>query len=128
MSGVRVRAVLVLVATFLLGVAAGGFAMRAMSEDRFRRELHRPWPQARERFMLDAMTRHLDLTPRQQKQVAAVFERHRGERRRIMQKCGPEHEALKRTVDAEIRAVLTPQQRELHDRLHARHGPPHGPP
>lgn len=128
MSGVRVRVAVVLVATFLLGAAAGAAALHAVAEDRFRRELHRPWPQARERFMLDAMTRRLDLSDDQRARIEGIFRKHRDERRRIMEKCGPEHEALKRLVDDEIREVLTPAQRALHEKLHRRRGPPDGPP
>jgi len=124
----RVRAVLVLVATFLLGVAAGGAALRAISEDRFRRELHRPFPEAREQFMLEAMTRRLGLSDGQRGKIEAIFAKHRGERRRIMQKCAPDHEALRARVEAEIDSVLTPAQRAKHDRLRARHGRKHGEP
>lgn len=132
MSGARWKAAAVLVATFLVGGVAGGAAMRAWSDRRMGRAFRESGPEARHRFLLEAMSRRLDLSDEQQAEIERIHERHRGERDRILEKCRPAHRKLQRAVESEIRAVLTPEQRRLYRRLKRRHGkhpPPwHGPP
>lgn len=114
---------LVLVATFALGGVAGGFAMKANQHKRFGRHFRGPPSEARQRFLVEAMTRRLDLTQDQQTKVRAIFEAHRDERRAIFEQCRPAHEALRGKIDAELAEVLTPEQQTLHRELRKKRGP-----
>jgi hypothetical protein len=68
-----------------------------------------------------ALQRALDLSPAQRILVAAILERQAPERRRLMgemmQKCGDPVRAYKTQADAEIRAVLNPEQQQRFDKL-----------
>jgi len=81
------------------------------------------------------MSRELDLTAEQREKIKKIFEAHEEERRALAERCAPEQRQLIDKVDGEIRAVLTPEQREKHDRMmrdrRRRHGgppPPFPPP
>lgn len=59
----------------------------------------------------------LDLSQDQRARVDAILERRRAQTDRFWAEAGPTLEAIMDSTRAEIRAVLTPEQRELHDRL-----------
>lgn len=59
----------------------------------------------------------LDLTHDQRARIDAILERRRAQTDRFWTEAGPTLEAIMDSTRAEIRAVLTPEQRELHDRL-----------
>ena len=59
----------------------------------------------------------LDLTEDQRARIDSILERRRAQTDRFWTEAGPTLEAIMDSTRAEIRAVLTPEQRELHDRL-----------
>lgn len=59
----------------------------------------------------------LDLTQDQRARIDTILERRRAQTDRFWTEAGPTLEAITDSTRAEIRAVLTPEQRELHDRL-----------
>ena len=116
----RYKAALVLIATFVLGGIVGAFSMRAFAHQRFGRHFRGPPHEARERFRVEAMSRRLDLTSEQRSRIESVLASHRDERRRIFEKCRPEHEALRGKVEGEIREVLSAEQRQRYDEIRER--------
>ncbi|MBK7586695.1 MAG: hypothetical protein IPI67_41725 [Myxococcales bacterium] len=133
MNKQRMGAVLALVVAFGLGAVAGGFGTKSFVLHRFAERFGGPPGRARMGFRIEAMTRALDLDSAQREKVKQVFERHEDERRRAFERCEPEHRALREKIDAEIREILTPDQRIKHDALRRRfdrppgEGPPSGP-
>jgi len=109
----ELRAVAILIGVFLLGAVAGlggGVAYVRHEARGFSSE-----PGARmERARLWALSRALDLTDAQRDRIQVILERHRKEReevwRKVMTDCGEPLEKSKAALDAEIRAVLTPEQ------------------
>lgn len=128
MNKKRLGAVLALVLAFALGAVAGGFGTKSWLLHRFAQRFEGPPGRARMGFRIEAMTRALDLDARQREQVQAIFEKHEAERRRAFERCEPEHRALREKIDAEMREVLTPAQREKHEQLRRRHHPEPPPP
>ncbi|MCC6900480.1 MAG: hypothetical protein IT377_15990 [Polyangiaceae bacterium] len=126
MSKQKWGAILALVGAFALGAVAGGFGMKGLVLHRFAERMGGPPGRARMEFRVEAMARALDLSADQRARVQQIFERHEDERRRAFEKCEPEHRALREKVDAELSEVLTPAQREKHQRMQRRH-PPGGP-
>ena len=117
MNRKKVGAVFALVAAFGLGAVAGGFGMRGYIFHRFAQDLHAPPGKARMQFRMEAMARKLDLDAAQREKVQRIFEAHEDERRQVFDRCAPEHRALKSKIDAEIRALLTPEQQKKFDEL-----------
>jgi len=113
----KIGAILALVAAFALGAVAGGFGMRGYVLNGFARDLHGSPGKARMQFRLEAMARKLDLDAQQRDKIQRIFEAHEDERRQTFERCAPEHRALKSKVDAEIRAILTPEQQKKFDEL-----------
>jgi Spy/CpxP family protein refolding chaperone len=129
MSRQKLGAVLALLAAFGLGAVAGGFGTKSYLLHRFSERFGGPPGRARMGFRLEAMSRALDLDAAQRGKIRAIFDEHEDERRRVMEKCEPEHRALRDRVDAKVRDVLTAEQREKHEKLRRRFGPPpDGPP
>jgi Spy/CpxP family protein refolding chaperone len=134
---VRLKGYLALALVFVLGVVVGGAVAHAYGKrrmiDRFRAEA----PQFEQRHRERALVRKLHLDDAQAAKLHAVMERH-GERLRelgkqTLEQCGEPLRAHQEQMDAEIRALLTPQQRERFERLLQRRKergflPPPGPP
>jgi Spy/CpxP family protein refolding chaperone len=68
----------------------------------------------------------LDLTDKQEQDARAIFEKHRPELDAILRESFPRVRAVNDRIDAEIRALLTPEQQKKFDELRARR-PRHGP-
>jgi Spy/CpxP family protein refolding chaperone len=111
--------VVTLVTVFLLGGVAGAGIATAyvhrevgdfVSEPRFR-----------ERARMRGLTRLLDLSDAQRDRVRAVMQSHHRQRiaaySEMIDKCGHSMKEEKERMDAEIRAVLTPAQRDKFDAL-----------
>ncbi len=122
------RSIAVLVATFVLGGAAGAFGMQAYHRMHFAHELAGPPGRAWIHFRMEAMSRQLDLTSEQRTQIEAIFDKHEGERHRTFQHCAPSFDKLRTQIDSEIRAVLDADQQKKFDAYRAalakRHGRP----
>lgn len=124
-SSTRLRAGLLLLLTFLAGLVAG-----VLGDHLVLLHQHRMLPRQGLRFVsshiVAALTRELQLTDAQQKEVGTILERHR---QRVESMWGEVHPRMRREMDAtdhDIEAVLTPAQRprfrELSSRWHARAG------
>lgn len=59
----------------------------------------------------------VDLTEEQRARIDAIVERRREQTDRFWSEAGPELRSIMDATRAEIRAVLTPEQREAYDRL-----------
>jgi Spy/CpxP family protein refolding chaperone len=110
----------VLGGTFLLGAVAGGATSFAFAEHKHRafvtggREMF-------EQRRLAALSRELDLTEEQRARVLSTMRKHREEQRRLTRelfdRCGAPVREQKARVEAEIRAILTPDQQRRFDEL-----------
>lgn len=108
-----------LVSVFLLGGVSGAGVATAY----FQREVGDfvSEPRFREHARMRGLTRVLDLSGSQRERVKAIMESHH--RRRLaaytdmLDKCGGSIKEEKQRMDAEIRVVLTPSQRERFDAL-----------
>jgi Spy/CpxP family protein refolding chaperone len=118
----RLMTVLLLVATFVLGAAAGAGASRWLAPDctpasSDGRPPFGPWP-----------LRQLHLSPEQEAKVQDILERHRPELDAILRESFPQVRAIHEEIDREIGEVLTEAQRAELARLKARWPfPPGGP-
>ena len=123
MVSARLKGVAVLLAVFALGSAAGGGGAYAwlrgddISGSDEQRGLRNP-------RRLRALERSLDLTPTQREQVRAILAQSGDRRRQLAQemfeRCGDGLRAQHEAVSTQIRAVLTPAQRERYDVIDAR--------
>ena len=117
----KLAAILALLCAFVLGAVAGGFGMKSYVLHRFADRMGGPPGRARMGFRIEAMTRALDLDSAQREKVQRIFEAHEDERRKTLEKCEPEHRALRAKIDSEIRDVLSAQQREKYEQTLKRH-------
>jgi Spy/CpxP family protein refolding chaperone len=134
-SQLRLKALAVLVGVFLLGAATGVGVTLAYSEHKLAQL--GPDGSRRNERRLDALTRVLDLTPAQREAIGAILRRQEPEARtrmrESMEQCGQSLRDHKLKVDAEIRALLTPEQQQRFDQLAAEQAEkfflrrPHGP-
>jgi Spy/CpxP family protein refolding chaperone len=121
-SQLRLKALAVLAGVFLLGAATGVGVTLAYSEQKLA-QLAAPDGSRRSERRLDALTRVLDLTPAQREAVGAILKRQepeaRARMRESMEQCGQSLRDHKLKVDAEVRALLTPEQQKRFDQLAA---------
>jgi Spy/CpxP family protein refolding chaperone len=120
-------AVFVLV-VFLMGLATG------ITIDRFASPARRPTRAVggigagpRPAVLADRMSRELDLSDAQKQQLEEIFKRAAGRLETFRRDSRQEFGALSRELDAEIEAVLTPEQREKFRQMRpGRRRPPRG--
>ena len=117
------HAALLLVAVFGAG-AAGGYWAGRLTSPRGAADL----PPPRDGLGPPEL-RRLNLTLEQQAQARAIGDRYRPELDALRRQIQPEAEKIHRKMRAELRKILTPEQRKLHDRLEREHtlGRPDGP-
>ncbi len=124
-------AALLLVAVFGAGIAAGFWAGRSSSAGRTSpaEPSHAPPPPPG--GLGPPELRRLNLTLEQQAQARAIGDRYHPELEALRRQIQPEAEKLHRKMRAELRKILTPEQRRLHDELERermrRPPPPEGP-
>lgn len=116
----NLKVLLVLAGVFVGGVGTGIATTMAWSHHRMVGYLeHGGLP--RGDLRMRALQRELDLTAQQRSTIAAILERQAPERRRLMgemmRQCGDSMRSHKSKVDAEIRAVLNPDQQLRFDQL-----------
>lgn len=107
-------------AVLVLGIVSGSGATYAYV--RYQTGLAAaPNPGRMRRERMAAFTRELDLSAEQQAKVEAIFQANNDERdrrtRAMFEACGEPVREHKRRVDAEIRAVLRPEQQARFDEL-----------
>ncbi|HEX2670271.1 MAG TPA: hypothetical protein VHM25_05335, partial [Polyangiaceae bacterium] len=108
---------------------------RAMLQARYKRFFHDP-SEMFERRRLGALSRRLKLDDAQEDRARDIFGKYGKQRRaltrEIMIRCGEPLHAQKTQMDAEIRALLRPDQQARYDQLikdsEGRFPPPDGPP
>jgi hypothetical protein len=112
---------LLLLGTFLAGAVSGfgaAFAVRRPDPSWFHGD-HPPLPRQFEDLGLSAI---------QQRQAQAIFERFRPELDAVLRESYPRVRAVNERIEAELRAILTPEQVRRLDALKARRpGLPGGP-
>ena len=105
---------------FLLGLLAGGAVSRALLQRRYA-HLFRDPAAIFERRRLGALAHRLDLDDAQEDRVRDIMNKYAGQRRAltrdIMDRCGAPLRTQKAQLDAEIRAVLRPDQQARYDLL-----------
>ncbi len=115
----NIKALLVLVGVFAGGAGTGVAASLGWTHHRMVGLLEHGAPH--NDLRMRALQRALNLSSEQRTSVAAILERQAPERRRLMgemmQKCGDPVRAYKAKADAEIRAVLNPEQQGRFDKL-----------
>jgi Spy/CpxP family protein refolding chaperone len=108
----RLIGLALLVLTFVVGALSGAATMQVVSADApregGRRGAGRHGPP-----YLD----HLDLTPEQRVQIDRILERRRLEMERFWTKHRPLLRGIADSARAEVRAVLSPEQRALEERF-----------
>jgi Spy/CpxP family protein refolding chaperone len=111
----------VLVAVFLLGGAAGAGATYASVQHRYARIFSSGDGEFMASRRLDGLSRKLDLDASQREKVREIMTRHREKRhelaRKMFESCGEPLQKDKTEMDAEIRAVLRPEQLSLWDQV-----------
>ena len=113
-------ALLFLLGAFVAGIAIGFAADRAMKHDR-RGDRSRG-----SRSQVERMARDLNLTPAQRVQVDSIIEGRRKQMRQLFAPIRPQMDSLMAlgkvigdSTHEQLRRVLTPEQREKFDRMHA---------
>jgi Spy/CpxP family protein refolding chaperone len=112
----RVVAGIVIVLVFLAGAAVGFFVHHAMLRRGFPGlAIGGPPPgppPEMKGWMLDRLDRELDLTAAQHARIDTVLTRRETDLRTLMSEARPRFEVIAARTRTEIRAVLTPAQRE----------------
>ena len=128
MTTPRWKPIAVLVAVFLLGGVAGAGGGRLLAMRELAGTMRGPPAEARARFRLEAMRRHLDLDDAQAQELEAILDEAETEREALMRSCGPGLEELRARTEARVDAVLRPDPRARPQELERRRPrrPPHG--
>src|SRR3954463_9432297 len=112
--GPKLRIYGIVAGIFALGASAGAASGYAVANKRLAAVLREDRPGMGDARRMEALSSQLDLTREQRRQVRQIMERHRDENRQLTramyEKCGDDLQSLRARVDAEIRAVLTPEQ------------------
>jgi hypothetical protein len=101
-------AVLVLV-VFLLGALLGGVGNHVWGERVWGKQTSST--QLTRNQIVDALTRDLQLTPDQQKQLGSIVDDTRAQWRTLYTTIEPQHEQIREQARDRMRAILTPDQK-----------------
>jgi Spy/CpxP family protein refolding chaperone len=118
----RLLAIGVLAATFATGMLAGTAADQALAARGPAPAPKAGWqceggPGGKTRAILD----QLRLTPEQRTRIDAVMERRRAQADAFWASEGPRMRSIVDSTRAEVRAILTPEQRAEYDRIREQH-------
>jgi len=100
-----------LLSVFLAGVAAGALASRYVIFRGGPARFGMPPAPPSAAEIVDRMSRNLGLTSEQRSQLEAVFERNGDRLEAFRAQTRERFDALRQQIDAEITAILTPEQR-----------------
>lgn len=118
----RLLGIALLVATFAAGMLAGAAFDRTLVARETAPAQEPGWhchgPHGGKTGMI---VDRLDLTPEQRARVDAVLARRRAQADTFWEREGPRMRAIVDSTRAEVRAVLTPEQRAEYDRLREEH-------
>jgi Spy/CpxP family protein refolding chaperone len=133
MDRARLKGYGALLLVFVLGLLIGGAGSRAMLQRRYA-HLFRDRFSVFEHRRLGALSHRLDLDDAQEDKVRAIMAKYGQERRQLahdmLDRCGEPLRAQKAQMDAEIRALLRPDQQNRYDALikdSNSHSPTNGP-
>lgn len=104
------RAVVLLVATFVLGAAAGAAAMAYGTRTP-------PPPEGRAAWYLDRLTKNLHLTRVQQDSVKAVLDRYSPAMDSLMSEIRPRLDTVRAAMRTEITRFLDPKQQKEYEAM-----------
>lgn len=110
----RLLGLLLLVVVFAVGALTGAAAMR-MTADSAAESRQREATRERRPGLWES----LELTPEQKAQVDAIMERRSIEVEAFWNEHGPKLRAVMDSARAEVREILTPEQRAIEERHHA---------
>jgi hypothetical protein len=113
----RVRAALALAGVFVLGAATGVGGARFFVARHMAHALDAPLPAVRHRVVMNALDRQLDLSKDQHEKIAGILEKHEPEITEISRSVEPKLAPIFASIEDEIRAELTPDQRPKFDEL-----------
>jgi hypothetical protein len=116
---IRLVTALVMVGTFLLGIAAGVGLARSSAPPR----PHRP-PAP----FLPGPPGALHMSPEQEAKAREITERYRPKLEAVWRESFPKLQALNEQMEKELREILSPEQRKQLDAMKARRPPPPGGP
>jgi hypothetical protein len=120
MDRARLKGYGALLLVFVLGMLLGGAGSRAMLQRRYAR-LFRDRFSVFEHRRLGALSHRLDLDDTQEDKVRGIMAKYGQERRELtramLDRCGDPLRAQKAQMDAEIRALLRPDQQSRYDAL-----------
>jgi Spy/CpxP family protein refolding chaperone len=121
----KLKASLLLIGVFVLGAMAGGGVSFAYSQRQAAEMLGTGPPDFRARRFFHALSRELDLSEEQELSIRKIMEAQGPKRealsRELFEKCGKPLREQREQVEAEIRAVLTPEQRSRFDEITEKH-------
>jgi Spy/CpxP family protein refolding chaperone len=101
-------AILVLV-VFLLGVLLGGVGNHLWGERVWGKQITTGQPTKGQ--IVSDLTKELQLTPDQQKQLTIIVDDTRSQWRTLYSTIEPEHEKIRKQSRDRVRAILTPEQK-----------------
>jgi Spy/CpxP family protein refolding chaperone len=110
------RAAVLLLVTFVLGIAVGAAAMGYRS-----RMPSSPPTRGRTAWYLDHLKRNLDLTPVQQDSVKAVLDRYTPAMDSLMSEIRPRLDSVRTAMRADIARFLDPKQQKEYDAMRLKH-------
>lgn len=109
----RMMGFAVLVIMFSVGALSGAATMRVASTEKAVSS------ERTERHQRPGLFERLDLTAEQRTEIDAIMERRKGEVDAFWSEHGPQLRAIMDSARAEIRLVLTPEQRALEEQFRA---------
>lgn len=108
---VQQKATLWLAIVFVLGAALGGVLGYAFAHHSYAAERNIVSPEARRAQRREKLTRDVQLTPDQQKQVVAILDQAHVEYNAIHKAMDPQIEAVRQKTREHIRGLLTADQK-----------------
>jgi Spy/CpxP family protein refolding chaperone len=108
---VRQKATLWLAIVFVLGAALGGVLGYAFAHHSYASERTALSAEARRAQRREQLTRDVQLTPEQRKQVAAILDQAQVEYKAVHTAMDPQIDAIRQKNREKIRALLTADQR-----------------
>ena len=120
MERAKLKGYVALLLVFVLGLLCGGAGSRALLQRRYAR-LFKDRFAVFEHRRLGALSHRLDLDDAQEDSVRQIMSKYGQQRRQlsrdILDRCGGPLRAQKNQLDAEIRALLRPEQQARYDEL-----------
>ena len=108
---IRQKATLWLAVVFVLGAALGGILGYAFAHRTYASAPTVLTPEARRAQRRQQMNREVNLTPEQQKEIAAILDQAQNQYKAIRASVDPQAESVRRETRDKIRGLLTADQK-----------------